>query len=310
MNRHRRNAVDAPARPGSRRPVARSWQNPILAAAAAAFLAIAPVAAQAAGDKITTADCGGAQADRPAATDRAVAAANGLGFDLLRSLADDKPGENVAISPYSIFLALGLAHMGAAGGTADAMASSMHVSGLDSFTLGLANAWTLNHVRCGGGEGADVRIANGLWLADGFEARVDYLARAQSQYRAEVAALDFASGDPAAPINAWVRERTAGKIENAVARVPPLTVLMIVNTVYFKGRWTAPFDSALTEDAPFHKVDGSDKAVAMMRFPMNERRLPYFEGDGVQSLRLAYGDDEALHMALFLPEAGRTRWSR
>ena len=197
-----------------------------LVALVAAFLAAGPAAAQAAGGGPAAPDCGGPQRDRPAVADRIIGAANGLGFDLLRSLAADAPNSNVAVSPYSVAVALGLVHMGAAGSTADAMAAAMQLTGIDSDTVGLTHAWVLNRVRCSGVEGTDVRIANGLWLAALLEPRADYLARARSQYRAEVAALDFSAGDAAAPINAWVSERTAGKIENAIARVPANAALI------------------------------------------------------------------------------------
>ena len=76
--------------------------------------------------------------------------------------------------------------------------------------------------------------------------------------------------------------------------------MLLLNAVYFKGDWTAPFDPQQTRDMPFYRPSGDSRPVPMM---YQDGRFGYFE-DGFQAVRLPYGDDERLAMYVFLPPRG------
>ncbi|MDW7672676.1 MAG: serpin family protein, partial [Bacillota bacterium] len=148
-----------------------------------------------------------------------------------------------------------------------------------------------------------LNIANSLWVREGEELDPAFVERNQSHYDAMVQALNFDDPEAAATINAWVKDRTGGLIEDIVE--PPIdaqTILFLVNAIYFQGDWTVPFNPDNTVKDVFHGPDGEINEVPFM-YRSSEFR--YAEKVGAfQAVRLPYGKDERLAMIVFLPAEG------
>ena len=43
------------------------------------------------------------------------------------------------------------------------------------------------------------------------------------------------------------------------------SVMVLMNAIYFNGKWKEPFEESATRDAQFHLADGTDVTVPMMR---------------------------------------------
>jgi serine protease inhibitor len=67
--------------------------------------------------------------------------------------------------------------------------------------------------------------------------------------------------------------------------------------MYFKGRWTVPFDPKETKPRSFHLPGGRSVTVPMMAHRGEYR---YLETDSFQAIRLPYGHDQ-FAMYIFLP---------
>jgi serpin B len=83
--------------------------------------------------------------------------------------------------------------------------------------------------------------------------------------------------------------------------IHPLTMMFLINAIYFKGTWTYEFDATLTSDALFTLPDGSRKNCQMMS---QENEFQYFENDDFQAVDLPYGDGD-YRMTVFLPHRGK-----
>jgi serpin B len=77
----------------------------------------------------------------------------------------------------------------------------------------------------------------------------------------------------------------------------PLTSLVLVNAIYFKGDWASQFDRKLTHKAPF-RVGPHEQIQAMMM--TQQRAFRYGQSDGLQVLELPYAGEE-LSMLVLLP---------
>jgi serpin B len=122
-------------------------------------------------------------------------------------------------------------------------------------------------------------------------------------FNAVVTALDFSDAGAADTINAWVEEKTHGKIDTIVEPpIHPLTVMFLINAIYFKGTWTYEFDPDDTREATFHTGSGQDKTVEMMNL---SGELPYLETEDFQAVRLPYGY-ELFSMTVLLPKGERS----
>ncbi|NXW66813.1 SPB6 protein, partial [Eurystomus gularis] len=83
-----------------------------------------------------------------------------------------------------------------------------------------------------------------------------FIESSQKLYHAGLEQIDFmhAWEDSRRQINAWVEERTEGKIQNLLAKgiLGSQTRLVVVNAVYFKGNWEKQFNKEKTAERPFH----------------------------------------------------------
>lgn len=228
-----------------------------------------------------------------------IAAINRFGIRLLLELAGDAPTENLLISPASLSAALSMTFNGAAGETARAMAEVLCLQDLSLNEINRAHAalWAAL-------EQADPQVAfesaNSLWARIGMPFLPEFIARNREFYRAEVVNLDF--GDPQATntINAWVNDQTHGKIADIVEPpIDPLTILCLINALYFKGQWSNQFDVAATKPGIFHLLDGKGRQCLMMT---QSGKYPYMEGPGFQAVSLPYGAGR-FGLYIFLPSA-------
>jgi serine protease inhibitor len=114
-----------------------------------------------------------------------------------------------------------------------------------------------------------------------------------------VESLDF-EGNPrnaVNAINAWVNAKTHAKIPAILSDVSRATVVVVTDAVYFKGRWSMPFDKKKTETRTFHLPGGNSVDAPMM---IQTDWFPYFEDDTFQAIRLPYGN-RRFGMYVFLP---------
>jgi serpin B len=123
----------------------------------------------------------------------------------------------------------------------------------------------------------------------------------KQQYEGKLNPADFKTkAEPVRQeINGWVSEQTKGKIKDIIpaGALDASTRLVLVNAIYFKGRWTTPFQTNRTTAAPFHVTPATQVQARLMTMTST---FDYAEADGVQVLKLPYvGDD--LSMVVLLP---------
>ena len=149
-----------------------------------------------------------------------------FGLDLLHSVCDAAPGENVLLSPTSAAVALSLLYPAARGGTAEDFGALLHLPEWSPDLVAAAHEHThaLDALRYDGDlddEDApdSLQTSNRLWTVTGLEPDPRYLDDLATAFDAGVAALDFV-GDPVGAtdrINAAVEEDTRGIIEDLFA---------------------------------------------------------------------------------------------
>jgi len=226
---------------------------------------------------------------------------NDFGFRLLRTLTDGR-GRNVIVSPLSVSLAIAIAYNGAAGDTRTAIAKTLGAASLSQETFNRNNRALLETI-----EKADpavqMEIANALWAQSDFPISPGFLELGRNYYQAAVESLDFLRNPHSAvdTINAWVNKKTHAKIPKILKDASRQTVLVITDAVYFKGKWTVPFDKKKTEPRTFYLPGGATVNAPMM---IQSGKYPYFENDEFQAIRLPYGNDR-FAMYVFLPRKSR-----
>ncbi|XP_010621046.1 serpin B9 isoform X4 [Fukomys damarensis] len=149
-------------------------------------------------------------------------------------------------------------------------------------------------------------IANGLFGEESCKILPSFTESCLKVYHAEVDQLPFAEAPEKSRkhINSWVSKKTEDKIQELLAEdsIGRGTRLVLVNAVYFKGRWDKKFAVSSTRTVPFTVNQKEKKPVQMM---YQEATFPLAQVREVQAqvLELSYNGHE-LSMIILLPDKG------
>ncbi len=221
-----------------------------------------------------------------------IAAYNGCGQRLFQAFAK-APG-NIVISPYSIGTAMAMALASARGDNEAEMGKVLGLK-LPREEVDASNAAMLASLNGAAPPPFQLRVANALMLTKrGNAISEGYMALLREKYAAEI----FQGAD-LATVNGWVKEKTNGKIGSILDRLDPMTVLVVIDAIYFKARWQTTFEADETRDETFHLVDGEAKV------PMMHVRADFALATrpGYRGIRLPY-ENGRVGMIIVLPDAG------
>jgi serpin B len=152
---------------------------------------------------------------------------------------------------------------------------------------------------------ATLKSANALML---LKQHGDMIAPAYAGLLADKYGAEVFRGAGLDEINGWVERKTEGKIEKILDQIDPDSPAVILNAVYFKAAWQAPFMHSATSDADFRISPTVKVKVPTMH------RTAHFQllaRPGFRAIRLPYSVD-ALAMVIVLPNEvdGATRLAR
>ncbi len=272
-----------------------------LAAAAAALAMLSTLAAaqEAAAVSPTVAPCDPTTISAklsPEAHD-AVAGINAFSLDLYKRTLT--PGDNLFLSPASVSTAVALAYRGAIGKTADELRRVLHYNAApDAYFRGSAGVFASMNF-CG--PSRVLQTANAIWTQDGMPLKPDYVADVQ----AGLQQTNFRAHPEKsrADINAWVASATHDRITGLLQQgdVTEDTRAVLVNAIYWKGRWGSTFDEDGTKTEPFTLPDGKKQPTPLMH---QRAHFAVVERGGVQAIDLPYVGGE-VSMVVFLPRTSK-----
>jgi serpin B len=208
-------------------------------------------------------------------------AINTFGLALWRTL----PAGNFAMSPASIAITLSMVWTGARRETEQQMREVLRLDrDVDQVTGALgALVEQLAAVQ----PGVTLRIANRLFGQRGYDFEPPFTTRLAAAFAAPLEQLDFAGDADAAraEINAWVEAQTENEIEDLLpARsLDATTRLVLVNAIYFLGKWAFPFLSHDTDSRPFW-IDASTTSNVPMMHRTGTYRIAQVDGGDVIEL--------------------------
>ncbi len=227
---------------------------------------------------------------------------NQFGFNIYHALQDQD--QNVMISPFSLAMAFAMALNGADGETESEMAQIMGLKDWQREDINKHLLALLYFMRTADPE-VILDIANSAWLKEDFPFNEDYILRLEENLLARTQSLDFADPKTPSVINGWVNQQTRGMIPAVVEPpIDPLTVLYLINAVYFDGNWTSQFNHQLTRDEIFFNLDGSMRTVPMMN---QTGSFQYYENGTFQLVQIPYGKEERIAMSIILPRS-EVKW--
>ncbi|XP_012785628.2 serpin B9 [Ochotona princeps] len=234
----------------------------------------------------------------------AVSEANGnFAFRLFKELSRDNPDNNVFFSPMSISSALAMVLLGAKGNTEAQMAQALSLSTGKGTHQGFQSL--LAHVNRPDAQYL-LRTANRLFGEKTCEFLSSFKDACVQFYHAELEQLSLAQAAEKSRkhINAWVSKKTEGKINELLpaSAVGVATRLVLVNAIYFKGRWDNLFYKTCTKEMPF-KINQKEQRPVQMMYQDSTLKTSYIKEVQAQVLELPY-EGEELSMIVLLPDDG------
>lgn len=208
-------------------------------------------------------------------------------------------GENLFFSPFSLWVALGMAAAGARGETAVQMGAVLYAAQPGQGPRVIPGP-AIRRFNVTGGE-YELCVANSLWGQDGAQLQPSFV-EIMACYEGSLNFVDFRTDAEAGrvAINEWVKEKTRQKICDLVpeGQLSASTRMILVNGVYFKGGWELKFPKELTRDEPFYREDRGAVIAPLMK---QQAVFRYMEAEDYQAIELAYRGAN-LSMLVILPD--------
>lgn len=240
---------------------------------------------------------------------------NEFAFDLYGKLSQQHG--NLVFSPFSVANARDMVFLGAKGATADEIAGVLHLpapasADLPSALVHAAQQRVLfssdysarNAISAAVSGGFQFENADALWGMREEPFKLAYLASVKSAFGGELSPTDFTNPRGAADrINAWVAEKTHGRITDLISAdaITPQTRLVLTDAVYFKAGWATDFDEAASKPGMFHVSPGQDVTVRMMHATGHYSMT---RGEGMEMLEIPYRYYDASLLIILPDEPG------
>lgn len=226
----------------------------------------------------------------------AVSSTEEFGLDLYQKLSDSRVNQNCFISPASIAICINMALAGASGATHQAMATGLRLpdSAADSSSAfgELIKALESDDPK------VEMNIANAIFVNNKTPLNPSYANNVGAAFKSEIRNENFAdSQGTVSKINGWCSEKTKGHIPSIIRSVSTNDLTMLLNAIYFKGKWTNSFPKSDTIDGDFAQPGGDALKVKYMS---RHGKFDYFEEADFQAVQLPYGT-ERFEAIVFLP---------
>ncbi len=227
-----------------------------------------------------------------------VESGNSFSFDVFQNVLQNAgENENVIISPLSISYALSMTLNGAVGATRDSMLDALRMNGTtpDEINSSFKN---LTSALLSVDKRVIMTIANSVWTEKNFEVKQAFIDLLKNYYSAVSESFDINDASTPDLINKWIEDNTNGLIKNMINKLDDNTVMLLINAIYFKGKWASQFDASKTTAMPFYRDDGISENVPMMT---QESDFKAYEGQGFTMAEFPYGQGNFV-MDVILPD--------
>ncbi|KRT81068.1 hypothetical protein AMK59_5123 [Oryctes borbonicus] len=217
---------------------------------------------------------------------------------LLQKFTSDRGYKNVILSPLSLKLVMAVLYEGSGGLTENEFKNVLKFPEDKSVNRKKYNE--LLDILIEKRQSYIINIGTKLYLDSHLTALPTFQSKAQEFYHSEVSKTNFSNPVEASDsINSWVKYLTNGRIKSFVnADDVENAVLLIANTLYFKGMWSLPFPRNESFNGDFYAYGNRVVSVPYMRqtekfYYHNSRSLD------AQVLRIPYkGRKFALYIIL------------
>ncbi len=230
-----------------------------------------------------------------------VEAGNTFGIKLFKNLAANTEDgqENIVISPLSVSMALGMTYNGADNETKTAMENTLELQGMSIDEINGSYKTLIDELTSVDPDVA-MEIPNSIWYENSFAVQDEFITTNHDCFYAEVNPLDFSNPASVDIINNWVADNTNDKITSILEEINPMSVMFLINAVYFNGTWKYEFEEQNTTTETFYLSNGTTTEVDIMK---QRATFNYSSNELFEAVDLQYGGGN-FSMVVLLPKDG------
>ncbi|NXT25607.1 A1AT protein, partial [Syrrhaptes paradoxus] len=227
-------------------------------------------------------------------------------FSFYKLVASEATDQNIFFSPISISASFAMLALGAKSATLtqilEGLAFNLKKTQEQEIHEGFCQ---LLHMLNRSDSELQLSLGNALFIEETLKPLQKFLDDVKSFYESEVFSTDFNNSSVAEnQINNYIEEKTNRKIVKLVENLDPLTAVVLVNYVFFKGHWEKPFSTLYTKQEDFF-VDQKTSVKVDMMYRKGYYRNYFDEELSCWLVQIPYNGNGA---ALFvLPDEGKMK---
>jgi len=211
-------------------------------------------------------------------------------------------GKNVIMSSLSIECLLAVTMLGAKGNTAKEISKTFSFPPDHKLlTHGFRDVMKILDIDEKGS--ITTEVSNHIYVRKHLKLRNDFEKNVNHIQNGVIEKVDFSDSARAAKaINDQVKKDTKGKITELFSKdaITPNTELILVNALYFKGKWKSEFNKDSTKELDFH-ISKSKKVKADFMNAKSQYSIVNIKNAKAKALKLPYKGDR-FSMVVILPD--------
>ncbi|MBR4403726.1 MAG: serpin family protein [Clostridiales bacterium] len=215
-------------------------------------------------------------------------------LNLFRQTAsDDGSNKNIMISPASVMMALDMLAAGTKGDSLKQL-TELFASGKGPLEQQAYAAALMDKINSS--KDVEFSCANAVWSDEAYfgnKINAEYVDYIKETFLAEYKVTVFDDKTPD-EINGWVDNHTKHMIKKVIEQLDPNTVMVLVNAIYFDGKWEEKYEAGQINDGEFTKSDGGKQKATFL----SDSTRRYFETDKATGFMKNYEGGEYAFLAI------------
>uniref|UniRef100_A0A8C0J333 Serpin domain-containing protein n=1 Tax=Chelonoidis abingdonii TaxID=106734 RepID=A0A8C0J333_CHEAB len=187
-------------------------------------------------------------------------------FRFYKQIKSEEANKNIFFSPLSISTAFAMLSLGAKSTTLSQIHKGLSFNLTEIEEREIHEGFRhLIHMLNRPDSEIQLNMGNALFINHDLKLLDKFLEDVKTLYESEALLTNFQNSTVAEKqINDYIENKTHGKIANLVKDLSPLTVMVLVNYIFFKAHWENPFDNSLTKEDDFFVDAKTSVKVNMM----------------------------------------------
>ena len=205
--------------------------------------------------------------------------------------------DNIAISPFGMYMDLALVANGAEGQSLEQILNALGHNNLDE--LNDLNKRLMKELPSIDKK-TTLSVSNGIFIDKDRKLTGTYSAIVKEYYDATCRSIVAGTEQAKDEINNWCSSATRGKIKDFIESAEEVRTYNILNAAFFNGKWTDEFKKEDNTQSIFFNADGTQNHVTMMH---KEASFNVCGVEGYTAIKMPYGRGN-YEMIAILPDEG------